>query len=81
MMGRIADHVATMRGCSLREIVEAIAEMEDGPKDLFGAATSKPMLDRYPVDAFTRFWAVYPNKVGKADAAKAFDKAMNVVDF
>ena len=30
--------------------------------------------------AFDAFWAVYPHKVGKADAAKAFDRAAGRVD-
>lgn len=80
-MGKIADRVAKMRGCSLQQIVDEIARMEAGATDLFGVHIPKPMLDRYPADAFARFWSVYPNRVGKADALKAFDKAMDLVDF
>ncbi len=32
-----------------------------------------PTLTPHP---FERFWAAYPNKVGKADASKAFDRAI-----
>jgi hypothetical protein len=31
-------------------------------------------------DAFAQFWAVYPRKVGKLDAEKAFDKALERTD-
>lgn len=58
-MGRIADHVATMRGSRLSEIVEAIAEMEAETLDV-------------GMDAFDQFWKVWPHKVGKPDAKKAY---------
>lgn len=58
-MGRISDHVSTMRGRSLSEIVEAIAKME--------AET----LDVCP-DGFEQFWKAWPNKVGKPAAKKAY---------
>jgi len=29
----------------------------------------------WPADGWERFWLIYPNKVGKADARKAFDRA------
>lgn len=32
-------------------------------------------------DGFEQFWSVFPNKVGKADAVKAFLKAQHRVDF
>lgn len=61
-MGRIADHVRTMRGCSLSQIVEAIAKMEAETLDV-GA------------DGFEQFWKAWPNKVGKRAAEKAFKAA------
>ena len=61
-MGEIADRVAQMRGCSLRQIVETIAAMEDAA------------LDIGPSD-FEKLWAAYPHKVAKTAALKAYTAA------
>jgi hypothetical protein len=62
-MGTIADKVATMRGCSLAEIVAEIARMEDAA--LF-----------VDMDGFDDFWQMWPHKVGKPDAKKAYAAAI-----
>lgn len=61
-MGLIADKVATMRGCSLREIVETIAAMEGD-------------LPIETLDRFEEFWKAYPLKVAKPGAKKAYRTA------
>lgn len=62
-MGRISDHIATMRGSSLAQIVAEIARLEDeaGPKVPPG---------------FDEFWATYPRKTAKPAALKAYRAAM-----
>ena len=61
-MGRIAEVVAGMRGRSLREIVETIAQMED---------------EELPVGEadFQCFWLAYPYKAGKPSALRAYKAA------
>lgn len=63
-MGKIADKVRTMRGQSLAAIVAEIERMEaeDGPA----------------AGEFERWYASYPHKVGRADAAKAFKAARKI---
>lgn len=46
------------------------------PKELIPSAPASPARGE-----FDQFWAVFPNKVGKADASKAFAKAIQRVDF
>lgn len=46
------------------------------PKELIPSAPASPARGE-----FDDFWAAFPNKVGKADAAKAFPKARQRVDF
>lgn len=41
---------------------------------------SEVARERVP-SRFDDFWSLYPNKVGKADARKKFDKALKVVSF
>jgi hypothetical protein len=62
-MGRIADHVATMRGCSLAQIVAEIDRME-------GEA-----LPKVPI-GFEIFWDEYPRKTAKPAAIKAYRAAL-----
>lgn len=45
------------------------------PKELTPSAPASPTRG-----AFDRFWALFPNKVGKGDASKAFDKAIQRID-
>jgi hypothetical protein len=61
-MGLIADRVANMRGCSLREIVDTIAAMEGD-------------LPIETVDQFEEFWKAYPYKTAKPGAKKAYRTA------
>lgn len=61
-MGLIADKVATMRGCSLREIVETIAAME----------ADDPVLD-VGETGFHQFWEAYPYKTAKPAARRAYN--------
>ena len=58
-MGRISEYVATMRGCRLSEIVDAIARMEAEDLDV-------------GTDSFEQFWTAWPHKVGKPAAKKAY---------
>lgn len=46
------------------------------PKELTPSAPASPARGE-----FDQFWALFPNKVGKADASKAFVKARQRVDF
>lgn len=46
------------------------------PKELTPSAPASPARGE-----FDHFWALFPNKVGKADAVKAFSKARIRVDF
>ena len=74
-MGKIADHIATMRGCSLAQIVAEIARMESEPHeiDMFGAEVPD---DAAKVEAqFLEFWVEYPRKVAKPAALKAYRAA------
>lgn len=48
------------------------------PKELNPSAPASPAPTR---GEFDQFWTVFPNKVGKADAVKAFGKARQRVDF
>lgn len=50
------------------------------PKEnnLFPYPTPQPRVSR--AGEFDRFWAMFPNKVGKADAFKAFDRAIKRVE-
>jgi hypothetical protein len=58
-MGAIADKVATMRGCSLRQIVDEIARMEASMLDVGD-------------DDFAKAWSIYPHKVAKPAAKRAY---------
>ncbi len=58
-MGKIADAVRQMRGQSLAAIVAEIERLEDEPS----------------ADDFAFWYAEYPHKVGRADAAKAYKAA------
>lgn len=64
-MGEIADAVTKLiqRGARGAEIVALINRMEDGP-----AASIH--------QDFMRFWNLYPNRVGKGQAEKAWPKAL-----
>lgn len=74
-MGRIADHVATMRGCSLQQIVDAIRLMEDGPSedDLFNGEANA--LINSKLSEFEILWLDCPNRTAKKAAEKAFNAA------
>lgn len=75
-MGAIADRVAKMRGCSLQQIVDAIVEMEDGPRDLFpGAVAVYAPAASVDAEFYEKFWPMYPHKTGKPTALTAFIKA------
>jgi hypothetical protein len=63
-MGRIAQHVATMRGCSLQQIVDTIAQMEGETAELAVGAKD-----------FDAFWQIWPHRVGKRAAEKAYAAA------
>lgn len=68
-MGKIADMVAKMMGEGRRsaDIVAAVAKAED--------AGMLPAVAI--VGAWEEFWQLYPHKVGKPVAERAFAKAMN----
>lgn len=72
-MGAIADHIATMRGCSLAQIVAEIARMEDGT--LFVLVPVDVPLDPVKEEFEDQFWVCYPHKTGKPVAMRAFIKA------
>lgn len=74
-MGAIADRVATMRGCTLAQIVAEIARMEDGT--LFALAELPPNRQE---EFENQFWPCYPHKTGKPVALRAFIKARKIHD-
>lgn len=61
-MGAIADRVRQMRGLSLSAIADEVERMEAEALDV-------------GQDEFVRFWSVWPNRVGKPDAQKAYRAA------
>ena len=63
-MGAIADRIATMRGCSLQQIVDEIARMEAEASELSVGAKD-----------FDAFWQIWPHRVGKRAAEKAYAAA------
>jgi hypothetical protein len=77
-MGTIADKVATMRGCSLAEIVAEIARMEDG--SLFALEPETHATDPVKEEFENEFWPCYPHKTGKPVAMRAFIKARKIHD-
>lgn len=68
-MGDIANLVERMfnDGMPIHAIVEAVREMEDGKK-------------RRVMGDFGAFWTLYPNKVGKRAAEKAYESAIRRAD-
>jgi hypothetical protein len=70
-MGKIADRVREMRGCSLAAIVAEIERMEAGAEpDLLGD------LDLFiGAPPFETWWAQWPDKVAKKAAEKAWRAA------
>lgn len=67
--------------------VANFARGEKQPSPAAKSATHNPQLEPSSIsvvrepEPFDEFWAVYPNKVGKPDAAKAFQRAGQRVGF
>lgn len=65
---------------STHEVTESLDEVTPvGVLNLI--RTIKEPLLEYPQNKFEEFWNLYPRKVGKQEAAKAFEKAIKSVPF